>query len=218
VGVQTLVISAFPFGSPRTKCHSDVALWRGTKYTIRGKVVASPKSWPWWVLWVRVCPWWVLWVGVCPWWILWVRVCLWWVLWVWVCLWWIMWVRVCLWWILWIWVCPWWVMWVQVYPWWVLWVQVCPWWNLWIWICPWWVLAPKVLQLCINHLVFSFVQVSVSSWCLSLFLVPSRSSSMPSLNLSRSLGACHPTSISSPKFEITITCGTSFVIEVMGFL
>ncbi len=32
-------------------------LWaceEGTKYTIRGKVVASPKSRPWWVLWVRV--------------------------------------------------------------------------------------------------------------------------------------------------------------------
>jgi len=34
--------------------------WRGTKYTIRGKVVASPKSGPWWVLWVRICPWLVL--------------------------------------------------------------------------------------------------------------------------------------------------------------
>jgi hypothetical protein len=30
------------------------ASWRGTKYTIRGKVVASPKSKPWWVLWVWV--------------------------------------------------------------------------------------------------------------------------------------------------------------------
>jgi hypothetical protein len=28
--------------------------WRGTKYTIRGKVVASPKFEPWWVLWIRV--------------------------------------------------------------------------------------------------------------------------------------------------------------------
>jgi len=35
-------------------------LWRGTKYTIRGKVVASPKSGPWWVLWVWVCPWFIL--------------------------------------------------------------------------------------------------------------------------------------------------------------
>jgi hypothetical protein len=34
-------------------------LWQGTKYTIRGKVVASPKSRPWWILWVCVCPWFV---------------------------------------------------------------------------------------------------------------------------------------------------------------
>ncbi len=36
-----------------------LALWLGTKYTIRGKVVASPKFGPWWVLWVRICPWFV---------------------------------------------------------------------------------------------------------------------------------------------------------------
>jgi len=30
------------------------------EYIIRGKVVASPKSEPWWVLWVRVCPWHIL--------------------------------------------------------------------------------------------------------------------------------------------------------------
>jgi len=36
------------------------ASWSGTKYTIRGKVVASPKSGSWWVLWVRVCPWFIL--------------------------------------------------------------------------------------------------------------------------------------------------------------
>jgi hypothetical protein len=36
------------------------ALWRGTKYAIRGKVVASPKSGVWWVLWVWVCLWLVL--------------------------------------------------------------------------------------------------------------------------------------------------------------
>ncbi len=36
------------------------ASWRGTEYTMREKVVASPKSGPWWVLWVRVCPWLVL--------------------------------------------------------------------------------------------------------------------------------------------------------------
>jgi hypothetical protein len=32
------------------------ALWKGIKYTIRGKVVASPKFGSWWVLWVRVYP------------------------------------------------------------------------------------------------------------------------------------------------------------------
>jgi hypothetical protein len=36
------------------------ALWRGTKYTIKEKVVAPPKSRPWWVLWVRICLWFVL--------------------------------------------------------------------------------------------------------------------------------------------------------------
>jgi hypothetical protein len=33
--------------------------WLGTKNIIRGKVVASFKFGPWWVLWVRVCPWFV---------------------------------------------------------------------------------------------------------------------------------------------------------------
>jgi len=32
------------------------ASWRSTKYTIRGKVMASPKSKLWWILWVQVCP------------------------------------------------------------------------------------------------------------------------------------------------------------------
>ncbi len=34
-----------------------LVLWPGTKYTIRGKVVASPESGPWWVLWLCVCSW-----------------------------------------------------------------------------------------------------------------------------------------------------------------
>ncbi len=34
-----------------------LVLWPGTEYTIREKVVASPKFGPWWVLFVRVCPW-----------------------------------------------------------------------------------------------------------------------------------------------------------------
>jgi hypothetical protein len=31
--------------------------WLITKNTIRRKVVPSPKSGLWWVLWIRVCPW-----------------------------------------------------------------------------------------------------------------------------------------------------------------
>jgi hypothetical protein len=34
--------------------------WLDTEYTIRGKVIASPKSGSWWVLWVWVCSWLVL--------------------------------------------------------------------------------------------------------------------------------------------------------------
>jgi hypothetical protein len=34
--------------------------WLGIKYIVRGKVVVSPKSELWWVLWVQVCPWFVL--------------------------------------------------------------------------------------------------------------------------------------------------------------
>jgi len=34
-----------------------LVLWPGTKYIIRGKVMASPKFGPWWVLWIRVCSW-----------------------------------------------------------------------------------------------------------------------------------------------------------------
>jgi hypothetical protein len=47
VGVPTLGISGLPFGSFGTKCHLDVGLMRGTKYTIRGKLVASLKSGLW---------------------------------------------------------------------------------------------------------------------------------------------------------------------------
>jgi hypothetical protein len=49
---------------------------------------------------------------------------------------------------------------------------VCP-------CCSWFVLAPKVLQLCTNHLVLVLCRsVRVSEDC-QLFLVPSRSSSTP---------------------------------------
>jgi hypothetical protein len=33
--------------------------WPNIKYTIRGEVVASPKSKPWWILWIYVCPWFI---------------------------------------------------------------------------------------------------------------------------------------------------------------
>jgi hypothetical protein len=47
----------FQLGSPRARWHLGAGPWPDTKNTIKGKVVASPKSRPWWVLWVCVCPW-----------------------------------------------------------------------------------------------------------------------------------------------------------------
>jgi hypothetical protein len=47
VGVLVVGISRLPFESPGTKNCLDVGPWRGVEYTIRGKVVASPKSRPW---------------------------------------------------------------------------------------------------------------------------------------------------------------------------
>jgi hypothetical protein len=49
---------------------------------------------------------------------------------------------------------------------------VCP-------CCPWLVLAPKVLQLCINHLVWVLCRPVWMSEACQLFLVPSWSSGMP---------------------------------------
>jgi hypothetical protein len=46
-----------------------------------------------------------------------------------------------------------------------------PWWVLWAQVCLWFVLTPKMLKLCTNQLVVWFVQVRVSNWCLSLFLI-----------------------------------------------
>jgi hypothetical protein len=39
--IPNVGISRLPLESPRTKSHLDVAPWKGAKYTIRGKVVAS---------------------------------------------------------------------------------------------------------------------------------------------------------------------------------
>jgi hypothetical protein len=53
------------FGTPIWESQDKKAIWmwaswRGAEYIIKGKVVASPKSGPWWILWVRICPWLVL--------------------------------------------------------------------------------------------------------------------------------------------------------------
>ncbi len=48
--------------APKIARQNDIwvlVLWPGTKYIIRGKVVASPKSGPWWVLRIQVCMWFV---------------------------------------------------------------------------------------------------------------------------------------------------------------
>jgi hypothetical protein len=51
--VLTLAILGLPLGSPGIKKPFGCGpLWRDVEYTIRGKVVASPKSRLWWVLWV----------------------------------------------------------------------------------------------------------------------------------------------------------------------
>ncbi len=53
------------FWNSHLKVPRQNAIWmwascKGTKYTIRGKMVTSPKSGLWWVLWVQICPWFVL--------------------------------------------------------------------------------------------------------------------------------------------------------------
>jgi hypothetical protein len=71
--------------------------------------------------------------------------------------------------------------------------------------CMWFILAPKVLRLHITHLVFSFVQVHVSSWYVSFFLIPSRSSSTPLYPQSAtSQGVC-PNSLLVQCFQFKLT-------------
>jgi hypothetical protein len=55
IGVPSVEISGLPF-------RNDIWVlvpWPGTKYTIREKVVASPKSRLWWVLWIHVYLWFI---------------------------------------------------------------------------------------------------------------------------------------------------------------
>jgi hypothetical protein len=47
-------------GVPRQNDIWVLVPWLVTKYNIKGKVVASPKSGLWWILWVSICPWLVL--------------------------------------------------------------------------------------------------------------------------------------------------------------
>jgi hypothetical protein len=47
------------FGTPRKNDIWVLVPWPYTEYIIRGKVMASPKSGLWWVLWGRVCSWFV---------------------------------------------------------------------------------------------------------------------------------------------------------------
>jgi hypothetical protein len=58
--VQTLIVSRFLFGSLGTKGHLDVGAVESAENTIWGKVVASFKSGPWWILWIQGRPWLVL--------------------------------------------------------------------------------------------------------------------------------------------------------------
>jgi hypothetical protein len=57
------VFAGWDFGTPARESRERKAIWmwvpwRVTEYTIRGKVLASPKSGPWWVLCVRVARGW----------------------------------------------------------------------------------------------------------------------------------------------------------------
>jgi hypothetical protein len=54
-GVPTLAIRNSHLGIPGQNAIWMWASWAAIEYTIRGKVVASPKSGPWWVLWVQIC-------------------------------------------------------------------------------------------------------------------------------------------------------------------
>jgi hypothetical protein len=59
MGVPILGILGLSLGSPETKCHLGVGSMASHKVYYKGKVVISPKSGLWWVLWIRVCMWFV---------------------------------------------------------------------------------------------------------------------------------------------------------------
>jgi hypothetical protein len=59
VGLLTLGISRLPLGSHGTKWHLGVGPMAMHRIYYKGKVVVSPKSGSWWVMWICVCLWWV---------------------------------------------------------------------------------------------------------------------------------------------------------------
>jgi hypothetical protein len=59
VRIPILGILGFPLRSPRKKWHLGVGPVASIENIIRGKMVASPKFRPWWVLWICVCLWFI---------------------------------------------------------------------------------------------------------------------------------------------------------------
>jgi hypothetical protein len=58
--VQTGIVSRLHFGSPGKKSHLNASAAESCREYIRGKVVASLESGPWWVKWIQGCSWLVL--------------------------------------------------------------------------------------------------------------------------------------------------------------
>jgi hypothetical protein len=59
-GNPVVGISGLPLGSPKTKCHLDVAPVENRKKYYKGEGGGFPKFGPWWILWIRICPWLIL--------------------------------------------------------------------------------------------------------------------------------------------------------------
>jgi hypothetical protein len=54
-----------------------------------------------------------------------------------------------------------------------------PWWILWVHVCLWFVRAPKCSNYALTNLLFGLFGLCGWLYCLSIFLIPSQSSSMP---------------------------------------
>jgi hypothetical protein len=59
IGVPTFGIQDSHLGVPGQNDIWVLVLWPSIEYIIMGKMVASPKSGLWWVLWDYVCPWFI---------------------------------------------------------------------------------------------------------------------------------------------------------------